>query len=499
MIENGNAYFMYAPNKVLRQFGPGVLDENKGKLYIDFSFKDLKGVIDPNSAPELKLRVSSSGTMSIVYPLRQDAIESVWIKSVKDDTGNTVAELLCAQAPRGELLDTYLLSRNLPKGWKWCLSNEENIIELGDQKTLAIANAFIKRILDPQTHEKLENGLSNDMARIAAIFETPSGKEAVWTKTRAMEFKVPKDATRVLKFYVVWAEGFEQTFSGVTFKTITTITDDAVTKGLMIGGYEGTTTLLGDQGDYLFTSPYGGKVSLMLNLPYSDYKPAFELSCDENGNLLAELVLKEISNGEIQASHKVTGCEYQETYSISKSEQLDKVLIFDVEDEGKKVVGLSRRIPSDIEYRTEHAIAVMHAEDIIKKMEGSTRMSYEVWEETSVGRRRIDITAPIGEGETIWEVKTGVTEKFTKQEYEEIDKDSWLIQNGKYSTAYYYFDQTPSVEGAKKYLGYIRYVYENNPTLTNKVFVIIGNGNPVMPTDPSLDPYILNPFPLPEK
>lgn len=302
----------------------------------------------------------------------------------------------------------------------------------------------MKRILDPQTHEKLENGLSNDMARIAAIFETPSGKEAVWTKTRAMEFTVPKDATRVLRFYVVWAEGFEQTFSGVTFKTITTITNDIVTKGLVISGYEGTTTLLGDQGDYLFTSPYGGKVSLMLNLPYSNYKPALELSCDENGNLLVGLVLKKISNGEILASHKVTRCEYQETYCISKGEQLDKVLIFDVEDGGKRVVGLSRRIPSDIEYRTEHAIAVMHAEDVIKKMGGSTRISYEVWEETSAGRRRIDIIALIGKGETMWEVKTGKTEKFTKQEYEGVDKDSWLIQNGKYNIAYYYFDQTRS-------------------------------------------------------
>ncbi|MEM3661110.1 MAG: hypothetical protein QXU11_12100, partial [Thermoproteota archaeon] len=488
MIENGNAYFMDATHKVLRQLGPGVLDENKGKLYIDFSFKDLKGVTDPNFAPELKLRVSSSGTMSIVYPLRQDAIESVWIKSVKDDADNTVAELLYAQAPRGEILDKYLLSRSLPTGWKWCLDNEENVVELKrNQKTLTIANDFMKRILDPQTYEKLENALSNDMARIAAIFETPSGKEAVWTKTSAMEFIVPKDATGVSRFYVVWAEGFEQTFIDSMFKI--------TTEGLKISGSEGTITL---QADYRFVKPHAGEVALIIDLPYSNLKPAFEFSCDKEGNLIIGMVLKRIAYGEIQATYEIEKCEYQRTYYISKGEKLDDVLAMYKKEGKPEIIGLTRWLPSNIADKPDHGVALLHTEDFINRIGGTIeKYGNEELEAPDRKHPRIpDFIVKIQGKETIWETKTGIEDWFHTQMVDEVDKDAWLVENKGY-IAYYYFDHAPSKEGAKKFLGYIRYIYENNRKLTDRVFIVIEGGNPVSPMDTSLDPYILDPFPLP--
>ena len=88
------------PNgRVLKQLGPGKLDGTKDKVWIDFPFKDLREVTDPKEAPELKLRVSSTGATYITYPSRNpDSIESALIKSVRDESGNIVTELLYARA-----------------------------------------------------------------------------------------------------------------------------------------------------------------------------------------------------------------------------------------------------------------------------------------------------------------------------------------------------------------------------------------------------------------
>ncbi|MEM2049986.1 MAG: hypothetical protein QXZ11_02550 [Thermoproteota archaeon] len=112
--------------------------------------------------------------------------------------------------------------------------------------------------------------------------------------------------------------------------------------------------------------------------------------------------------------------------------------------------------------------------------------------------RRVDIAfiKKIGEVPyTIIEVKTGVETHVEERTLEQVDNDAWLIMNHK-CTAYYYFDQAPSDRGAKQYLGKIRQVYTDpraNEFLNGKMFVIIGGGEPVAPTDSSLDAYILEP------
>jgi len=491
VMEGGNAYYMDPNGRALKQLGPGKLDGTKDKVWIDFPFKDLREVTDPKEAPELKLRVSSTGATYIIYPSRNpDLIESALIKSVRDESGNIVAELLYARAPRGELLDKYLLSRNLPHGYKWCLSNDEGIVELKSSKTLAIANDFIKRIFDPQTYEKLEEGLSTDTARIAAIFETPEGKKTMWTKTSKIEFIVPEKATEVSKFYIIWAEDFEETFDSTSFKTsIVRNQEGKLEKHVIISGPEGT---LFSKTDYRFTSPYEGKVALLLDLPYSKYKPAFEFGCDNAGNLVVKTVLKYIPEGTVEASYEVEKYEYQKTYYTTKGDQLDDVLIAYMKNEVPKIIGLSHYLSSDIDYRPGHAVAAMHMEDyIINRMEGKIK-GYEVTD-PQVGRR-IDIIAEIKNEKAIMEAKEGMERTLDENTVKQPEKDiELLIGKGKekYGKAYYFFDKEPSGEGARKYLKIIREVYVKHPEVAGKVFVIIGeNGSPVAPTDPSLDPYI---------
>ncbi|MBO3832357.1 MAG: hypothetical protein FGF51_03100, partial [Candidatus Brockarchaeota archaeon] len=91
----------------------------------------------------------------------------------------------------------------------------------------------------------------------------------------------------------------------------------------------------------------------------------------------------------------------------------------------------------------------------------------------------------------IMEVKTGMEDSVDFNTLEQVEKDAKLVKEHG-CPAYYYFNQVPSDRGAKQYLGKIRQVYLNEK-LYGKMFVIIEGGEPVAPTDPSLDAYILNP------
>ncbi|MEM2914798.1 MAG: hypothetical protein QXH91_05295, partial [Candidatus Bathyarchaeia archaeon] len=261
-----------------------------------------------------------------------------------------------------------------------------------------------------------------------------------------------------------------------------------------ISGSEGSVTL---QADYQLSLPTTGKTTLMVNLPFSEkFKPAFDIYIDDSGGLAIKPTLKYVLQGEIQSTWDVSKYEYQQTYYITKGLQLDRVLLAYKEDEGKKIIGLTSWLPSDLVEKPDHAVALLHTEDfIVRKMGGIIKKYGDEELETPYGGRIPDFIAEI-QGKTIWETKTGIEDWFHKQMVNEINKDAWLVEKKGY-VAYYYFDQAPSKEGAKKFLGYIRYIYENNQKLAGRFFIVIEDRNSILPTDTSLDPYLLDPFPLP--
>ncbi|MBO3810039.1 MAG: hypothetical protein FGF50_10680 [Candidatus Brockarchaeota archaeon] len=165
-----------------------------------------------------------------------------------------------------------------------------------------------------------------------------------------------------------------------------------------------------------------------------------------------------------------------------------------------KIIGLTGWLPSDIVDKPDHGVALLHTEDFINRIGGIIeKYGNEELKAPDEKHPRIpDFIVKIHGKETIWETKTGVEDWYYKQMVDEVNKDAWLVENKEY-IAYYYFDHAPSKEGARKFLGYIRYVYENNQKLAGKVFIVIEGGNPVLPIDTSLDPYLLDPFPLPSR
>ncbi|MEM2087520.1 MAG: hypothetical protein QXF52_02445 [Thermoproteota archaeon] len=481
VIEDGNAYYVDINGKALKQLGPGVLDGYLDETYIDFQFKDLKGKAELEDVPEYRLRVSDSGYQMLIDSSgERNAVGRAELKTVKDDSSKIVAELLFVQTPEGPLRGIYLLSRSLPEGWKWCLRNEENVVPLeSGQVKISIEDLFW-RILDLQTYERLKVGLDNARVRVSAVFDTPSGKVARWTGSPNLNFMVPEEATALSKLYIVWADGFKYGVGDAIFK---------LSGGnVEICSSEDSITL---QADYRLSLPTTGRTTLMVNLPFSgNFKPAFDICVDDSGNLVAKPTLKYVLQGEIQNSWDVSKYEYQQTYYITKGLQLDQVLIAYKEDGEKKVIGLTRLLPGDIE-DIEHFIAVLHGEDYIEKM-GGRIISCEV-KDPQVGRI-IDIVAEIKNEKVILEVKTGVEKSLGEGASEQPEKDiKLLLGKGKekYEKAYYFFNEKPSGEGAIEYLKIIRRVYGEYPEVTGKVFIIIGeNGNPVPPTDPSLDSYI---------
>ncbi|MEM3466607.1 MAG: hypothetical protein QXU11_03430 [Thermoproteota archaeon] len=129
----------------------------------------------------------------------------------------------------------------------------------------------------------------------------------------------------------------------------------------------------------------------------------------------------------------------------------------------------------------------------------SVRLEKACEVETEEGKksRRVDISfVKKAENEKevpyiVIEVKTGVETHVEKGTLEQVEIDAYLVKKHG-CTAYYYFNQAPSEKGAMQYLGKIRQVYLKEE-LYGKMFVIIGGGEPVEPTDSSLDAYILEP------
>ncbi|MBO3833339.1 MAG: hypothetical protein FGF51_08195 [Candidatus Brockarchaeota archaeon] len=477
IIEGGNAYYKDVNGKALKQLGPGVLDGYLDETYIDFPFKDLKGKAELEDAPEYRLRVSDSGYQMLIDSLgERNAVGRAELKTVKDDSGKIVAELLFVQTPEGPLRGIYLLSRSLPEGWKWCLSNEENIVPLESSQVKVSVDDLLWRILDPQTYERLKAGLEGGMARVTAVFDTLSGKAAVWTGSPSLNFMVPEGATVLSKLYIVWADGFEHEVGNTIFK---------LSGGnVEISGPEGSIML---QADYRLSLPTTGKTILLMDLPFSgNFKPAFDIYVDDSGNLVTKPTLKHVLQGEVQNSWDVVKCEYQQTYYIAKGMQLDQVLIIYKDDGGVKIISLTQYLPRNIETNPNHAVAVIHVEDVLKE-KGYQEMKYEDYRKTPKGDRYYDITAVFQGEEILVEAKTGMEKSFDKYQ---ITKDTSYLKNKKDILMIYYFDNPPSNDGAKRYLQCIRQTYLENPELEGKIFVIIGGDKMVEPTDSSLDPYM---------
>jgi hypothetical protein len=324
--------------------------------------------------------------------------------------------------------------------------------------------------------------VNSDAVRIAGVFETQSGKRTKWTGTIEMSFIVPEGAKGVPRYYIAWADGFEHEIGGTTFK----VSDEGIT----VSGSEGTITF---KAGYKFKTPVEEKVALVLDLPYDDnYKLAFVMNVDGDGNLKVETELRNVYDGETKQSWKITNCEYQQTYYITKGDHIDKVLVLYEEDGGKEIIGLTQSLPKDIIGKPEHAVAVMHAEDyIINRMEGKIKKCEARDKQVD---RIIDIVAEIKDEKVIVEVKRGIEKSLDENTIKQPEKDRLLLLGKgeeKYDKAYYFFEEEPSGEGAKEYLKIIRQTYEKYPELAGRVFVIIGeNGNLVSPTDPSLNLYV---------
>ncbi len=489
VMEGGNVYYRDSNGKVLKQLGPGTLDGYRERVWVDFIYKDLTKVSKPEDAREFRLRVSSSGGLKLVYPSPEYEgcpLMGAELKSIKDDSGNVVAELLFLRVTE-ESRVIHLLSRNIPQAQMLCLIDAENALgfKIG-QETLKI-NGFLEKILDPDVYSKLLMDLDNGKAAVAAFFETYEGKEAKWTGSSRMELYIPQEATKVSKYYIVWANGMEQRVDRTTFK----FSD----QGVLISGPEGTKLL---QVDYGFKEPRGKEISLVMGFPFRDTREiGFVMDVDKDGNLKFDVKLRKIDEGELKKSWRIAGCEYQKTEYTLKIDgedvQLKEVLVIYRDDGGKEIIGLARPIPGKID--TEHVIAVIHGEDYIEKMGGKV-IGCEILELD--GARRIDILAEINGRKAIVEAKTGIESPLSKGAREQPEKDMLLLLGkGKekdYEKAYYFFSKKPSSEGAREYLKIIREVYvkycKEYPELENRVFVIIENGSPVLPTDPFLDSYV---------
>ncbi|MBO3842497.1 MAG: hypothetical protein FGF48_08805, partial [Candidatus Brockarchaeota archaeon] len=133
-----------------------------------------------------------------------------------------------------------------------------------------------------------------------------------------------------------------------------------------------------------------------------------------------------------------------------------------------------------------HGVAVLHAEDyVIEKIGG--KISFEEEIPTDLLPRRVDMKVEKDGSTSIWEVKTGMEMEVN---IIQVNKDVWIVKNNKGYVAYYYFDQPPVGKGAREYLSYIREKYAVDNELRGKMFIVIGNADPVGPTDSSLDAYI---------
>ena len=187
---------------------------------VRFIYKDLTKVSKPEDAREFRLHVSSSGGLKLVYPSSEYEgcpLMGAGLKSIKDDFGNVVAELLFLRVTEENSV-IHLLSRNIPQAQMLCLIDAENALgfKIG-QKTLSI-NEFLEKILDPDVYSKLLMNLDDGKVAVAMVFETLGGKEAKWTGSSRMELYVPQEATKVSKYYIVWANGMEQRVDRTTFK-----------------------------------------------------------------------------------------------------------------------------------------------------------------------------------------------------------------------------------------------------------------------------------------
>lgn len=130
-------------------------------------------------------------------------------------------------------------------------------------------------------------------------------------------------------------------------------------------------------------------------------------------------------------------------------------------------------------------VAVFHAEDYVMEKIGG-KISFEEEVPTDLLPRIVDMKVEKDGSISIWEVKTGMEIRIDTGQ---VDKDAWIVKKKGY-VVYYYFDQPPSERGAREYLSYIREKYTGDSELRGKMFIVIGRGDPVEPTDSSLDAYI---------
>ncbi|MBO3798931.1 MAG: hypothetical protein JTT13_08700, partial [Candidatus Brockarchaeota archaeon] len=197
----GNAYLVDTENSRVVEGLVGRLDEYGGFAFIRFMVTDADG-------NQIELRLTQGGKLMLISDGGRTMIGGVELKTVWDGAGGEVARLLFLQQ---EGTDRYggiiVLSRRLPSGPVWFLSNDEHVIEIKlGQKYLDVSGT-LKRIIGGEEYLRLCEELGSGDAVLGVVYRKETGViDSAWTQSADAEFKI-KEAEDVLGLLIVRKNG----------------------------------------------------------------------------------------------------------------------------------------------------------------------------------------------------------------------------------------------------------------------------------------------------
>ncbi|MEM3449785.1 MAG: hypothetical protein QXP38_13120, partial [Nitrososphaerota archaeon] len=296
-------------------------------------------------------------------------IGGVELKTVKDDAEGEVARLLFLQQ---EGTDRYggiiVLSRRLPSGPVWFLSNDEHVIEIKlGQKSLDVSGK-LKRIIGVEEYLRLGEELGSGDAVLGVVYRKESGEiDSAWTQSADAEFKI-KEAEDVLGLLVVSKNG------------LSAVSPDESVKAEFSGEYlkfhgvkgmsEGATFRV-SEAHFRELSGYGP--ILEVTLP-SGEGILFRVDVGGDGKsassklaLAVDGYAPEINLIEYYGELKIKLSACGETFEYT----LRDAMVVEYEDSRgihRKVIGLSEQLPDKVLKEPQHVAAKLFTKEVFEGM-----------------------------------------------------------------------------------------------------------------------------------
>ncbi|MEM2945456.1 MAG: hypothetical protein QXI87_03815 [Thermoproteota archaeon] len=358
----GNAYLMDTENRRVIEGLVGRLDEYGGFPFIRFMVTDADG-------NRIELRLTQGGKLMLISDGGRTMIGGVELKTVKNDAGGEVARLLFLQQ---EGTDRYggiiVLSRRLPSGPVWFLSNDEHIIEIKlDQKSLDVSGK-LKRIIGVEEYLRLCEELGSGDAVLGVVYRKETGViDSAWTQSADAEFKI-KEAEDVLGLLIVRKNG------------LSAVSPDGSVKAELSGEYLKFHGVKGMGGGAEF------RVSEARFRELSVYGPILEATLPSGEAILFRVVVggdgksvssrlaltvdgyaPEINPIEYYGELKIKLSESGETFEYT----LRDAMVVEYEDSRgihRKVIGLSEQLPDKVLKEPQHVAAKLFTKSLLEKL-----------------------------------------------------------------------------------------------------------------------------------